>query len=173
MSNYYQILGLTKLASTEEIIKKYNLIKEQNKLNDKIEEAFFVLTDYHRRKKYDNILEKKSIFSIFKIPFFGYDFDEKYVKNYNSNKNTVNNKYGELKRYKVDDKKYLVSEKQNINGKDTKVYYIETDGVKEIIPDETIHKIKNSYYEKTSSDKINRTESLATMSKALKDKSIV
>ena len=172
MSNYYEIIGLNKLASTEEIIKQYASLKELNKLNEKIEEAFFVLTDYHRRKKYDSILEKKSVFSIFKIPFFGYDFDEKYVKNYNKNV-VVNNKYGEIKRFKVDDKKYLVSEKQNINGKDTKVYYIETDGVKEMITEEIINKIKSSYYDKTSSDKINRTESLNTMSKLLKDKLII
>jgi curved DNA-binding protein CbpA len=171
MSNYYEIIGLNKLASTEEIIKQYTLLKELNKLNEKIEEAFIVLTDYHRRKKYDNILEKKNIFSIFKIPFFGYDFDEKYIKNYN--KIVVENKYGEIKRFKVDDKKFLVSEKQNINGKDTKVYYIETDGKKEMITEETINKIKNSYYDKTSSDKINRTESLNTMSKLLKDKLII
>ena len=164
MSNYYEIIGLNKLASTEEIIKQYALLKELNKLNEKIEEAFFVLTDYHRRKKYDSILDKKSIFSIFKIPFFGYDFDEKYVKNYNKNV-VVSNKYGEIKRFKVDDK--------NINGKDTKVYYIETDGVKEMITEETINKIKSSYYDKTSSDKINRTESLNTMSKLLKDKLII
>jgi curved DNA-binding protein CbpA len=63
MSNYYEIIGLNKLASTEEIIKQHALLKELNKLNEKIEEAFFVLTDYHRRKKYDSILEKKSIFS--------------------------------------------------------------------------------------------------------------
>jgi DnaJ-class molecular chaperone len=137
MSNYYEIIGLNKLASTDEIIKQYNLLKEQNKSNEKIEEAFFILTDYHRRKKYDNILEKKSIFSIFKIPFFGYDFDEKYVKNYN--KVVIENKYGEIKRFKVNDKKYLVAEKQNINGKDTKVYYIETDGKKEMITEETIN----------------------------------
>ena len=171
MSNYYEIIGLNKLASTEEIIKQYTLLKEQNKSNEKVEEAFFILTDYHRRKKYDNILEKKSIFSIFKIPFFGYDFDEKYVKNYN--KVVIENRYGEIKRFKVNDKKYLVSEKQNINGKDTKVYYIETDGKKEMITEETINKIKSSYYDKTSSDKINRTESLNTMSKLLKDKVII
>ena len=171
MSNYYEIIGLNKLASTEDIIKQYTLLKEHNKLNEKIEEAFFILTDYHRRKKYDSILEKKSIFSIFKIPFFGYDFDEKYIKNYN--KIVIENKYGEIKRFKVDDKKYLVSEKQNINGKDTKVYYIETDGKKEMITEEIINKIKNSYYDKTSSDKINRTESLNTMSKLLKDKLII
>jgi curved DNA-binding protein CbpA len=171
MSNYYEIIGLNKLASTEEIIKQYTLLKEQHKSNEKIEEAFFILTDYHRRKKYDSILEKKSIFSIFKIPFFGYDFDEKYIKNYN--KIIIENKYGEIKRFKVDDKKYLVSEKQNINGKDTKVYYIETDGKKEMITEETINKIKSTYYDKTSSDKINRTESLNTMSKLLKDKLII
>ena len=172
MSNYYEIIGLNKLASTEEIIKQYTLLKEQNKSNEKIEEAFFILTDYHRRKKYDNILEKKNIFSIFKIPFFGYDFDEKYVKNYNKNV-VVSNKYGEIKRFKVDDKKFLVSEKQNINGKDTKIYYIETDGKKEMITEETINKIKSSYYDKTSSDKISRTESFNTMSKLLKDKLII
>jgi curved DNA-binding protein CbpA len=172
MSNYYEIIGLNKLASTEEIIKQHALLKELNKLNEKIEEAFFVLTDYHRRKKYDSILEKKSLFSIFKIPFFGYDFDEKYVKNYNKNV-VVNNKYGEIKRFKVDDKKFLVSEKQNINGKDTKIYYIETDGKKEMITEESINKIKSTYYDKTSSDKINRTESLNTMSKLLKDKLII
>ena len=172
MSNYYEIIGLNKLASTEEIIKQYASLKELNKLNEKIEEAFFVLTDYHRRKKYDNILEKKSMFSIFKIPFFGYDFDEKYVKNYNKNV-VVSNKYGEIKRFKVDDKKFLVSEKQNINGKDTKIYYIETDGKKEMITEETINKIKSSYYDKTSSDKISRTESFNTMSKLLKDKLII
>ena len=172
MSNYYDILGIKRTATMNEINTLYHNLVENNKINKKIDEAFYVLNDYHRRRKYDSLLEKRNIFSMFKIPFFGYDFDEKYVKNYNKN-TVVSNKYGEIKRFKVDDKKFLVSEKQNINGKDTKIYYIETDGKKEMITEETINKIKSSYCDKTSSDKISRTESLNNMSKLLKDKLII
>ena len=39
---------------------------------------------------------------MFKITFFGYDFDEKYVQNYKNNKVVVSSSYGEIKRYKIE-----------------------------------------------------------------------
>ena len=165
MSNYYDILGIKRTATMDEINTKYHNLVENNKINKKIDEAFYVLNDYHRRRKYDSLLEKRSIFSMFKIPFFGYDFDEKYVQNYNNNKVVVNSSYGEIKRYKIDDKKYIIYEKKNINGIVDKLYYLEIDGVRESISKDKIDQIKKDYYK--NSEKLSETST-----KLLKDKSI-
>jgi len=54
----------------------------------------------------------------------------------------------ENKKYKIDDNKYLVYEKKNLNGVITKNYYIEIDGKRELIPESKINKIKHAQYEK-------------------------
>ena len=106
--------------------------------------------DYHLRKKYDESI-KKNILSFIKIPFFGYDFDEKYVKEYSSL---------EQKRYLIDSNKFLIYEKENINGKIIKNYYIEHNGKKELISEEKIRKLKEEYYEKSSSPRLLKDSSL-------------
>jgi curved DNA-binding protein CbpA len=166
MSNYYDILGIKKTATMDEINDKYHNYLSSNQNTKKIDEAFYVLNDYHRRRKYDTLLEKRSVFSIFKVPFFGYDFDEKYVKNYsNNNKVVVNSAYGEIKRYKIDDKKYIIYEKKNINGIVDKLYYLEVDGVREVISKDKIDQIKKDYYK-------NSEKTSENSGKLLKDKPI-
>jgi hypothetical protein len=150
----------------DEINDKYHNYLTNNQNSKKIDEAFYILNDYHRRRKYDTLLEKRSVFSIFKVPFFGYDFDEKYVKNYsNNNKVVVNSAYGEIKRYKIDDKKYIIYEKKNINGIVDKLYYLEVDGVREVISKDKIDQIKKDYYKNSEKNSENS-------GKLLKDKPI-
>ena len=77
MKNYYKILGVNKLSTNQEIKDRYLLLKNTNSLNDIIMDAYNILNDYHSRRKYDELLEKYSKYSIFNISFFGYDFDER------------------------------------------------------------------------------------------------
>jgi len=158
MNNYYQILGINKNATNQEIEYQYTILKKSNHLDEKKLEAYAILSDYAKRRKYDDLLEKKSKFSLFKIPFFGYDFDERYNESYSSKyssnyslfNGTQNINSEENKKYKIDDNKYLIFEKKNVNGLITKNYYIEFDGKREQISEETINKIKNKHYEKKS-----------------------
>jgi DnaJ-class molecular chaperone len=143
MINYYKILGVNKLCKNEEIEKRFLDIKKSLLLNDSILEAYNILKDYHSRRKYDELLEKKSRYSIFNIPFFGYDFDEQ-IKN--NEMNII------IKKYKIEENKYLIYEKKNIDGNLIKTYYIEINGKTEIIPEKTILELKNEYYEKHKRD---------------------
>ena len=160
MNNYYQILGVNKNATNQEIEYQYTILKNSNHLDGKKLEAYAILSDYQKRRKYDELLEKKSKFSLFKIPFFGYDFDEIYNSNSNYNE-TYTSKYSffngvqnlnseENKKYKIDNNKYLIFEKKNVNGVITKNYYIEIDGKREQLSEDIINKIKNKHYEKKS-----------------------
>ena len=175
MNNYYQIMGIHNLASTDEIKEKYKNLKTNNLINDKINEAYYVLSDYHRRRSYDELLEKKGKLSIFNIPFFGYDFDEKYVDKYINDESSPyfieknaksvlrselstkalitnqNIEMNEIKRYKIDDSRYLIYKKSNLNGIINKNYYIEKDGKIELIPENKINKIKESFLNKNKS----------------------
>ena len=153
MNNYYQILGVDKSATTQDIEYKYALLRNSHHIDDKKAEAYAILSDYHKRRKYDELLEKKNRFSLFKIPFFGYDFDENYVYKYSvyDNNKKIETNSEENKKYKVDDKTYLIYEKKNLNGVVTKNYYIEIDGKRELIPEDKINKMKNAHYEKKSS----------------------
>jgi len=150
MNNYYQILGVDKNATNQDIEYMYTLLKKSNHIDDKKAEAYAILSDYHKRRKYDELLEKKNRFSLFKIPFFGYDFDESYVYKYSlsDNNKRIETNSEENKKYKIDENKYLIYEKKNLNGVITKNYYIEIDGKRELIPEAKINKIKNEYYEK-------------------------
>ena len=67
MDNYYDILKLKSSCENEDVKKNYKkLIKKLSSkfLSDeekiklkKIQSAYYVLSNYHRRRKYDNILE--------------------------------------------------------------------------------------------------------------------
>lgn len=83
MINYYEIIGVPKLASTDEIKKKTKLnikkIKEsnisQNQKNKelrKMEDAYTFLTDYHKRQKLDIYLDKNYTIN-FSRPFSIFD----------------------------------------------------------------------------------------------------
>ena len=150
MNNYYQILGVDKNATNQDIEYMYTLLKKSNHIDDKKAEAYAILSDYHKRRKYDELLEKKNRFSLFKIPFFGYDFDESYVYKYSlsDNNKIIETNSEENKKYKIDENKYLIYEKKNLNGIIIKNYYIEIDGKRELIPESKINKIKIAYYEK-------------------------
>ena len=144
MKNYYKILGVNKLSTNQEINNRYILLKNTNNLNDIITDAYNILNDYHSRRKYDELLEKYNKYSIFNISFFGYDFDER-NKIDSSNVSTENN--GEIKRYKIDNNRFLLYEKRNENGIIIKKFYIEINGKTDLIPDNKINELKNEYYE--------------------------
>tara|TARA_B100001093_G_scaffold514382_2_gene588285 strand:+ start:792 stop:1199 length:408 start_codon:yes stop_codon:yes gene_type:complete len=67
MDNYYEILKLKTSCENEDVKKNYKkLIKKLSSkfLSDeekiklkKIQSAFYVLSNYHRRRKYDNLVE--------------------------------------------------------------------------------------------------------------------
>ena len=144
MKNYYKILGVNKLSTNQEINDRYTLLKNTNSLNDIIMDAYNILNDYHSRRKYDELLEKYSKYSIFNISFFGYDFDERNKIN-SPTTSTENN--GEIKRYKIDNNRFLLYEKRNENGILIKKFYIEINGKTDLIPDNKINELKNEYYE--------------------------
>ena len=144
MKNYYKILGLNKLSTNQEIKDRFLLLKNTNSLNNIIIDAYNILSDYHSRRKFDELLEKYSKYSIFNISFFGYDFDERNKIN-SSNVSTENN--GEIKRYKIDNNRFLLYEKRNENGVIIKKFYIEINGKTDLIPDNKINELKNEYYE--------------------------
>jgi curved DNA-binding protein CbpA len=144
MKNYYKILGVNKLSTNQEINDKYILLKNTNNVNDIIIDAYNILNDYHSRRKYDELLEKYNKYSIFNISFFGYDFDERNKIN-SSNISSENN--GEIKRYKIDNNRFLLYEKRNENGIIIKKFYIEINGKTDLIPDNKINELKNEYYE--------------------------
>ena len=62
IKNLYEILNLTNDASTKEIEEKYFFRKQSSKNKEEenlLEHAYSVLTDYHKRRKYDDNLKKK------------------------------------------------------------------------------------------------------------------
>ena len=138
MKNYYTIFGVNKNASSKEIDQVYTKYKSDGNLTKELQNIYNILSDYHSRRRYDDTLKYLKI----KIPFFGYDFDEKYVETYS--------KY-EKKRYHIDTNRYLIYEKSNLSGKITKKYYIENNGNIEQLSDESIQKIKEEYVNKNSS----------------------
>jgi DnaJ-class molecular chaperone len=148
MKNYYKILGVNKLSTNQEIKDRFLLLKTKNSLNNIIIDAYTILDDYHSRRKYDELLEQYSKYSIFNISFFGYDFDERNKITTSpsaSSGSTENN--GEIKRYKIDNNRYLLYEKRNENGIIIKKFYIEINGKTDLIPDNKINELKNEYYE--------------------------
>ena len=138
MKNYYKIFGVDKNASSKEIERIYNNYKSSGKLTVELQNIYNILSEYHSRRKYDDTLR----FLTIKIPFFGYDFDEKYVETYTTY---------EKKRYYIDTNRYLIYEKSTANGKINKKYYIENNGKIEQLSDESIQKIKEEYLNKNTS----------------------
>ena len=78
MNNLYEVIGVSKNSTTEQInvashnklkeIKKMNLdSNEKKKLTNLVMEAFTTLTNYHKRRSYDEYLESQ----IAPINFFG------------------------------------------------------------------------------------------------------
>lgn len=68
MKDYYTILKLTPESSYQEVINSYNkfityfntikhLNETEKQLLKDIKEAYFILGDYHNRRKYDNKIE--------------------------------------------------------------------------------------------------------------------
>jgi len=138
MKNYYTIFGVNKNASSKEIDQVYTKYKSDGNLTKELQNIYNILSDYHSRRRYDDTLKYLKI----KIPFFGYDFDEKYVETYSTY---------EKKRYYIDTNRYLIYEKSNVSGKITKKYYIENNGNIEQLSDESIQKIKEEYVNKNGS----------------------
>lgn len=145
MINYYKILGVNKLSKTEEIEERYTALKNTSTITPITTEAYNILRDYHSRKKYDELYEIKAKYSLSNIPFFGYDFSETAVSPTPQNN-------GEIKRYKIDDTRYLLYEKKNENGQITKRFYIEINGKIDLISEDKIQKIKKEYYDTLKKD---------------------
>jgi len=141
MKNYYEIFGVKKDATTKEINEMYNKYKSNGNLTVELDRIYNILNEYHSRRKYDDSLQHLNTLSFIKIPFFGYDFDEKYIKSYSTY---------EKKRYHIEKNKYLIYEKHYDNGKINKKYYVEDNGKVELLSDESIRKLKEVYFEKNS-----------------------
>jgi curved DNA-binding protein CbpA len=136
MKDYYQIFGVNRNSTQEEIDIIFNKIKKLNQLTIEKYNIYHVLSNTIKREKYNELFDKIQSLSSLKIPFFAYDFDEKYT-------NLLTHK-----RYPIDNDKYLIYEKENRNGKTTKNYYIETDGKLRLLSENTIRKLKQEYHEK-------------------------
>jgi DnaJ-class molecular chaperone len=145
MINYYKILGVNKLSKTEEIEERYTALKNTSSVTPIITESYDILRDYHSRKKYDELYEIKAKYSLSNIPFFGYDFSETAVSPTSQNN-------GEIKRYKIDDTRFLLYEKKNENGQMIKKFYIEINGKIDLISEDKIQKIKKEYYDTIKKD---------------------
>ena len=109
MKNYYTKFGIDKNATSKEIKQQYNKYVSDGNLTTELKNIYEILSDYHSRRKYDDTLNLLKI----NIPFFGYDFDERYVETYKS---------FEKKRYYIDTNRFLIYEKSNINGKIVKTF---------------------------------------------------
>lgn len=136
MKDYYQIFGITRNSTQDEIETKYNKIKKSNQLTVEIYNIYHILSNSAKREKYNELYDKIQSLSSLKIPFFGYDFDEKYT-------NLLSHK-----RYPIDNNRFLIYEKENKNGKIIKNYYIEANGKLNILTENIIKKLKDEYYEK-------------------------
>jgi hypothetical protein len=134
MKDYYQIFGVSRNSTQEEIEENYNKFKKSNQLSVEIYNIYHILNNTIKRKKYNELYDKINSLSSFKIPFFAYDFDEKYICTL------------EQKRYLISDGKYLIYDKETKNGKIMKNYYIEHNGKLDIISENAIKKLKEEYY---------------------------
>ena len=139
MRDYYKIFKVSKNANIKEITNSYNKFKMNNQLSVDIQTMYDILSNVDTRKKYDELINKYNTLKNINRPFFGYDFDELYIKSY------TNIQY-EKKKYYIEDGMYLIYEKKVIDGKINKSYYIEIDGKIKLISEEKLNKIKNEYY---------------------------
>ena len=136
MKDYYQIFGVNRNSTQEEIGIVFNKFKKLNQLTIEKYNIDHVLSNTIKREKYNELYDKIQSLSSLKIPFFAYDFDEKYT-------NLLTHK-----RYPIDNNKFLIYEKENRNGQIIKNYYIETDGKLNLLSENTIKKLKEEYHEK-------------------------
>jgi len=156
MKDYYQIFGAKRDSTQEEIDNIFENYKKSNQLTIEMYNIYHILNNTTKRKKYNELYDKIKSLTTFKIPFFGYDFDEKYISTF------------EQKRYLIDNNKYLIYDKEIKNGITTKNYYIESNGKLDILSENTIKKLKAEYYEQKMQD--NKTsENRSPRSPTLKD----
>ena len=140
MKDYYQIFGVNRNSTQEEIDIIFNKIKKLNQLTIEMYNIYHVLSNTTKREKYNELYDKIQSLSSLKIPFFGYDFDEKYT-------NLLTHK-----KYLIDNNKYLIYDKETRNGKTIKNYYIEIDGKLSLLSENTIRKLKEEYHEKKTQE---------------------
>jgi curved DNA-binding protein CbpA len=140
MKDYYQIFGVNRNATYVEIEEHYNKIKKSNQLTLEMYNIYHILNNPLKREKYNELFDKIQSLSSLKIPFFAYDFDEKYTRNFIQ------------KRYPIDNNRYLIYDKENRNGKIIKNYFIEVNGKLSVLSENTIKKLKEEYYEKKSQE---------------------
>jgi curved DNA-binding protein CbpA len=138
-----QKVGLTsgKPMPEEQKTSIRNKLKKNNQLSIEINKMYDILSNNAKREKYDELLEKHNKLLLIKIPFFGYDFDEKYTTY-------------EKKKYLIDNNIYLISEKNIVNGRVDKKYYIEIEGKTKLLSEEIINKLKNEYYKKQENSEL-------------------
>lgn len=117
MKDYYNILGLSTKCSFVDVIKSYN--KSINYFNSKLnlsdidkqtikelKEAYFVLGNYHNRRKYDNNLEGyKKINEDFSNRIF-YRPDLKYQHNIDSKIRSIDSDISNNKKNRIEKKIY-------------------------------------------------------------------
>jgi len=153
MKDYYQIFGVNRNTTQEEIDSIFNNLKKSNQLTVELYNIYHVLSSNVKRKKYNELFDKIKSLTTFKIPFFGYDFDEKYTYSL------------EQKRYLIDKNRYLICDKENRNGKIIKNYYIEQNGKLTNLSENAIKKLKDEYYQQ----KVQEQKSSEQKSLLLKD----
>ena len=109
--NYYQILGLVKEATYDEIKERYKQLVLKYPNDEKIHEAYRILSDPYKRGRYDASLEKK-----FKLPaLLGFDLIEPFIKwspkmtTYNYSSSTIG-KLNEKNELEVEEKVYEVKD---------------------------------------------------------------
>ena len=135
MKDYYQIFGVNRNSTQEQIETIYIKIKKSNQLTVELYNIYHILSNSTKREKYNELYDKIQSLSSLKIPYFAYDFEEKYTNSLI------------YKRYPIDNNRYLIYEKENRNGNIIKNYYIETDGKLMLISENAIQKLKDEYYE--------------------------
>ena len=64
MRNYYNILGISESASNDEIEKAYRELKSIYPNNKNIKKAYYILSNNHKKKVYDELL-KDNLFPSF------------------------------------------------------------------------------------------------------------
>lgn len=94
MENYYNILNLDRTASMDDINKSYTHLMEYENNDQKInliKKAYDTLSDYHKRKKYDDMLDfPLGNFINSLMPNFSPEYKSLAIKN-NTNSNTSSN----------------------------------------------------------------------------------
>jgi curved DNA-binding protein CbpA len=158
MKDYYQIFGVSRNSTQEQIETNYIKIKKANQLTLELYNIYHILSNPIKREKYNELYDKIQSLSSLKIPYFAYDFDEKYT-------NILT-----YKRYPIDNNRFLIYEKENKDGKIIKNYYIEINSKLNILSENTIKKLKEEYYQQKSPEqKSPEQKSIELKSTLLKD----